>query len=470
MARRPLGGPTIKAALSFGFTLTLGLWLAIGYRFAQDVAAVEEQSAAIASRYVQAQEQLSLLRSTALAASGTVRSALFEGSAAIDAPYRDQLETQLTTLDVAVKTYSPVLDSPEERHRLTNLKNEADRFASAMRAVPMPSPSRSATGIFNSDVLPRRSDLLNATEEFQAQNRAAFVRHHFDLATRHGVAERRTWVRLGLALIVSLGIAALATLYGGRLERRLRSQLQADAVKTRALQDLSIKIIRAQEDERRRISHELHDEVGQALTALKVEISLAQRALRGMGAADDLLQPAQAITDRALHTVRDLSHLLHPAVLDDLGLPDAVDGYVRDFSKRFGIATELHVHGMAVRLPPDIEVAAYRMIQEALTNVAKHARATRCDVTLHRYDDRFEILVQDDGAGFDPSNLAKWDGQKGLGLIGMRERALQLAGVVTLDSAPGRGTALRIVLSTERPAMERALPLGTEPSTAARLS
>ena len=454
-------------ALSFGFALTLGLWLAIGYRFAQDVAVVEEQSADIASRYVQAQEQLASLRSHSLAASGTVRSALFDRLSASDTAYRDQLETQLTALDVALSTYRPVLASAEEQQKLAVLQSEADLFSAAMRIVPMPSASRSASALFNNEVLPRRTDLLKATEELQAVNRGAFIRHHFDLATRHGVAERRTWVRLGLALLVSLGIAALATLYGGRLEKRLRTQLQEDAVKTRALQDLSIKIIRAQEDERRRISHELHDEVGQALTALKVEISLAQRAIRsGSAVADDLLEPAQSITDRALHTVRDLSHLLHPAVLDDLGLPDAVDGYVRDFSRRFGIATDLQVHGMTVRLPPDIEVAAYRMIQEALTNVAKHARATHCEVTLNRLDDRFEILVRDDGAGFDPSNFAKWDGQRGLGLIGMRERALQLAGVVTLDSAPGRGTALRIVLSTERPAAERSLPFATQPSSA----
>jgi signal transduction histidine kinase len=117
----------------------------------------------------------------------------------------------------------------------------------------------------------------------------------------------------------------LATLYAGGLEKHLISQLRQDAVKTKALQDLSIKIIRAQEDERRRIAHELHDEVGQALTAIKVELSVAQRAMANPGLSPAALESAQAITDGALHTVRDLSHLLHPAVLDDLGLPDAVD-------------------------------------------------------------------------------------------------------------------------------------------------
>ena len=101
---------------------------------------------------------------------------------------------------------------------------------------------------------------------------------------------------------------------------------------------------------------------------------------------------------------------------------------------------------MASRLAPDIELAAYRMIQEALTNVAKHAHASRCDVSLQRSDDRFEALVRDDGDGFRVTEVERWDARSGLGLIGMRERALQLAGMVSLESVPGEGTTLRIVL------------------------
>jgi signal transduction histidine kinase len=270
--------------------------------------------------------------------------------------------------------------------------------------------------------------------------------------------------------VFSVAIAALATLYSARLEKRLRSQLQQDAMKTRALQDLSIKIIRAQEDERRRIARELHDEVGQALTAIKVQLSVAERALDVGEAAAGPLRDVHAITEGALHSVRDLSRLLHPAVLDDLGLPEAVDTYLREFSRRFGIKAELRIEGMAARLAPDIEVAAYRMIQEALTNVARHARATRCQVLLQRSDDRFEVIVRDDGEGFPVSRLNSPDRGGGVGLIGMRERALQLAGMVSIDSTPGAGTVLRILLpARSSPAADRSssalgFAAGLEPS------
>src|SRR4029079_6133417 len=134
----------------------------------------------------------------------------------------------------------------------------------------------------------------------------------------------------------------------------------------------------AQEEERRTIARELHDEVGQLLTAIKVELAIAQRAIQTDGASPEVLQDARSMTDNALHTVRDLSRLLHPALLDDLGLPTAVTFYLRAFAKRQGVRAELEQDGMDARLSPEIETAAYRIIQEALTNVARHARAAEC--------------------------------------------------------------------------------------------
>ena len=104
------------------------------------------------------------------------------------------------------------------------------------------------------------------------------------------------------------------------------------------------------------------------------------------------------------------------------------------------------MNGLETRLPPDVEVAAYRMVQEAMTNVAKHAHATRCEVSLDRSDDRFEVRITDDGDGFTPSSAVVPRERRGLGLISIRERALQLAGVVAVESAPGKGTVVRISL------------------------
>jgi two-component system sensor histidine kinase DegS len=449
MRRNPTGGLTIKAALILGFGLTLAIWLVTGYQFAESMATAEEQATAIASRYVQAQDLLASLRTQVLASSGIARDALLDRTQQSLEVSRDQLENRLTLVRGTIASYVRVMNSVAERERLERLEAEALEFSETLNEALQSPPDDGSTGTqrFSGEVLPRRTALLRATEDLQTLNRAAFVQYRRDMAELQSSAERSTRAQLGIALLCGLAIAVAATLYAGRLEKRLVSQLVEDALKTRALQDLSLKIIRAQEDERRRIAHELHDEVGQALTAIKVELTLAERAAGPAGGiAPDLLQSAKKITDGALHTVRDLSHLLHPAVLDDLGLPEAIDSHLRDFSKRYGVRTEIKVNGLETRLPPDVEVAAYRMVQEAMTNVAKHAHATRCEVRLDRSDDRFEVRITDDGDGFTPSSTVVPRERRGLGLIGIRERALQLAGVVAVESAPGKGTVVRISL------------------------
>jgi signal transduction histidine kinase len=142
--------------------------------------------------------------------------------------------------------------------------------------------------------------------------------------------------------------------------------------------------------------------------------------------------------------VRDISQLLHPALLDDLGLAAAIEWQARTFEGRHGIRVDVQQDGMAKRLPKEVELAAYRIVQESLTNVAKHARAASCRITLRRHENDIEISVEDDGRGFDPADLDHT--QRGLGLIGMRERAALLSGRVALESARGSGTRVNVRL------------------------
>ena len=172
--------------------------------------------------------------------------------------------------------------------------------------------------------------------------------------------------------------------------------------------------------------------------------------------------------DGALQSVRDLSHLLHPSLLDDLGLPAAVDWYLRGFGKRHEIAVDLLDDRMEERLAPDIETAAYRIIQEALTNVAKHARATSCRIYLQRLPSTLLVTIEDDGVGFDPQNPAPADGGHGLGLTGVRERASQLGGTVRLESGLGKGTRLTIELPA-RPRSPRPEALADTPAAASEV-
>jgi signal transduction histidine kinase len=248
-----------------------------------------------------------------------------------------------------------------------------------------------------------------------------------------------------VALVIGLGVLLLTSVYAGQLEARLRAQLKRDIRITRELHETATKLIGAQEEERRTIARELHDEVGQVLTALKLELSVAQRKLESAGASVEPLVEAQGIADGALQTVRNLTQLLHPAVLDDLGLAAAIDASLRGLARRHDIRAELKQVGMAERLPRDVEVAAYRIVQEAITNIAKHAHAKECRVLLTHLPDRLLVEVEDDGVGFS-GDSASLSTARGLGLVSVRERAARLGGTFNILSNPGQGTRLIVSL------------------------
>jgi signal transduction histidine kinase len=208
---------------------------------------------------------------------------------------------------------------------------------------------------------------------------------------------------------------------------------------------MAAKVIGAQEEERRTIARELHDEVGQVLSAIRLELDVAQRSIASGGASVATLTEAQTITDGAMQTVRNLSQLLHPAALDDLGLQAAIEASLRGLERRCRIRANLQQIDLPGRLPREVELAAYRIVQEAITNVAKHAHATRCDVRLTQMVDRLLIEIEDDGIGF-VEDTDRPIVSRGLGLISVRERANRLGGTFNILSSPGHGTRLIVSL------------------------
>jgi signal transduction histidine kinase len=241
------------------------------------------------------------------------------------------------------------------------------------------------------------------------------------------------------ALTVGSGIAVVSA----RVLGELRASL---ARRQHELTALSARLMSAQEEERRRLARELHDEFGQSLTAVNAYLWLIER----QGASDpDALRTqtseARRVVARTLGAMRELSQLLRPSVLDDFGLVASLDSHLQAFAKRHGIATSLATEGLPDRLPAEVETALYRIAQEALTNVVRHARATQVRVALTASGGALRLEVRDDGVGFPAGNGRR---RRGTGLIGIRERARALGGTVRVESGPG--ATLRVELPLPR--------------------
>lgn len=225
-------------------------------------------------------------------------------------------------------------------------------------------------------------------------------------------------------------------LYKHEAEARLQNT-------TRQLKALSRRVLEAQEQERRRVAIELHDELGQSLTAIKINLQLSER-FKDKSPTDLNLESIRIVED-ALHQVRRLATGLRPSMLDDLGLAPALRWMADQTAQRVGLKVDFVHEQVQSRLAPEIETACFRIVQEALTNITRHAQASRVEIRLSREGDDMLLTVQDNGQGFDlPSMRQRALAGSSLGVLGMQERATLIGGALEIDSAPGRGSSVQL--------------------------
>ena len=301
---------------------------------------------------------------------------------------------------------------------------------------------------FYEQLVPRRTSMLQIADQIEALNEAAFKRGNGRLAA---LLAR---LQIGWAAMIAITLIGGATLAGftifhilrleGEAQRRLEESMRAQA----SLQELSAKLVRAQEDERRALSRELHDEVGQAFSAVLME---AENLLDLAPATDarSRLESIRALAEKGIDEIRNMALLLRPSMLDDFGLAPALDWQARETAKRTGMRVQVATD-LADALPEEHKTCIYRVVQEALNNCARHAQASSVQVSVVGRNGKILVSVQDDGGGFDPQRV------RGLGLLGMEERTRHLGGSFEIESRPGCGTMLRV-----------SLPLATFPEIAA---
>ena len=446
----PLKRLTIRGALLIGFVAIFVLWIVWGYYLSLRLTVMERQSATIHARFSQSDEVLLTIATQVLLGSVSLRDAFLDARPDADRLYRAEVQNARAQIDRALVRYVPDADAIVEREHWTRLQAELNEYWAATMPVltsePAGSPAQ-ALAMLNDRVIPKRRTIIEISEELRTLNKDAFQREEGAIALLYRDLRRQIWALSAVALVLGVGVAFGATRYAGGLESHIRAQHVNDVERQRELERLSTQLVHAQEDERRAIARELHDEIGQALTAIKIELSVAQRSLETAGQPPDALAEARSITDRALHAVRDVSQLLHPTMLDDLGLANTLTWYLRAFARRTGIRADLTQDRMDVRMSSHVELGAYRIIQEALTNVAKHAHARTCLVFVQRLAHSLLLTVEDDGVGVDLARRsAPADGHRGLGLVGIRERVSGLGGTFRLEGAIGKGTRLTVEL------------------------
>ena len=441
-------GAQVVLLASFGGML--GLILFGGVDALRALRQVQLRNVQIRQTFLLRNRALEEIRS-AIYLSGTfVRDYLLERDPLRAEAYRASLQSVRGNMDTALRRYSGSLDAGEVGPFQALQARIADYWG-ALDPIFHWNASEKITrsdAFLHQELFPRRAtaleiaDRIGDVNEQELSNGDERLKEIFD----------RFRYRLSLMLALTLGLGVLlATATTRRILRLardadLRYRQVADA--QGKLKELSARLVEAQEQERRAISRELHDEVGQSLSALLMELGNLGAVAPGDAELRRHVEAIRKLAESSVHVVRNMALLLRPSMLDDLGLVPALQWQAREMSKRSGMGITVDADTVADDLPEEHKTCIYRVVQEALSNCARHALARNVRIQVVQERERIRLSVQDDGRGFDCTHV------RGLGLLGMEERVTHLGGRFHLQSEPGHGTRLQIEIPLAAQAAE----------------
>lgn len=348
---------------------------------------------------------------------------------------------------------SMIQGSPASDQRLASLRAQLEAYWAALDPLFDWSPAEKASqsaGFLRREVIPRRQAALAIASEIEELNNTTMDTQRTEVAMRHAELRqdlyRLLWLGLGLGLLV-----ALPAVYRlRRMESRSEDERRVAEEAEHRMRELSQQLVATQEEERKKLSRELHDHVGQVLTALRMELGSIDR-LRGTddGPLAQAVAESRQLVDNMVRTVRDLALGLRPSMLDDFGLQPALEWLVRDVSRRYGLPVDLQITGGLPTPAEPYATCVYRIVQEALTNCVRHASAKQIRVTVTGTTAMLAVVVVDDGVGMQPARR-----KSGLGLRGIEERVRDLSGTLEIHSTLGVGTSLTIRIPLQGVVME----------------
>jgi signal transduction histidine kinase len=326
--------------------------------------------------------------------------------------------------------------------RYDTLHRELDEYWKSYAPLFSGMPVDDRYEFLRREVVPRRDAVMAISAEIENINNSNLVAQRNEAAVRQRELHRYlTWM-LAASLTLGLAVAVTAVIRIRVLERRSEDQHARTEQAEQEMRRLSNQLVKTQEEERKSLSRELHDELGQMLTALRMEVGRAERAqAAGSPAFAASMAEGKALIEKMMRLVRDLAMGLRPSMLDDLGLEPALAWQTRDFARRYNVPVNLSVVGDLEQVPDPHRTCVFRVVQEALTNCAKHSAATEIEISVIGGEDRLDVSVSDNGVGIRNST-----GHRGLGLTGIKERVKEMHGSASIQTKPGGGTVLHITL------------------------
>ena len=377
--------------------------------------------------------------------SGTyVRDYLLDPEPGRAAMYRTSLDGVRGEMESALSSYGGQVESGEAEHYAA-LKMELSNYWEIIRPIlKWDTDERRDRGytFLRDDIFPRRAAMLaiaGRIADINEQQLNAGNERVVDLLVKF---QTRLAVILFATLALGLGMAAFSTRKILKLEAHTQARYQEVSEARTQLTNLSARLVQAQETERRALSRELHDEVGQSLSAVLVELRNLSTGLvmQSEEQSRSQVEIIKGLVESTVRVVRNMSLLLRPSMLDDLGLVPALRWQAREVSKRTAMDVSVATQFVADDLPDEHKTCIYRVVQEALHNCSRHSRATTVRIRVQQRSDVLSFSIQDDGRGFDVKQ------SKGLGLLGVEERVARLGGTCAIHSAPGSGTILSMEL------------------------